>query len=83
MGRVHLLAGTSLVEPIGVEGPVGTSEKETNAARGAVGVHNTYGGLDLRIRDVSARQGSGLVDHMPCKTNGCQFNHNETKRSEV
>ena len=79
MGRVDLLAGTDLVEPVGVEGSVGAGEEKADPAGGVVGVHDADGGRDLRIRDVSARQGSGLVDHMPCETNGSASQRTETE----
>ena len=79
VGRVGLRFGTSLVKPGGVESPVGASKGEADATRGVVGVQDLDGGLDLRIGDVSVRNGCGLVDHMPCKTTQRQLHHGETR----
>ena len=81
--RVYSLVGTGLIKPVGVEGPVGPGEEEADPARGVIGVHDAYGGRDLRIGDISARQGSGLVDHMPYKTNSVSFTTAKQKRSEI
>jgi len=71
VGRVYSPIGTGLVKPVAILSPVGTSELEADAARGVVGVQDLDGVRDLRIRDVSAGNVFGLVDHMPCKTNRC------------
>ena len=81
-GRLRLPVGTSLVKPVGVEGPVSAGEGEADATRCVVGVHDRDGGRDLRIRDVSTSKGSALVDHMPFETNGRQLRYDQTKTKQ-
>ena len=63
MGRVYLSGPVWLNQP--ALGPVGTSEAEADATRSVVGVQGADGGRDLRVRNVSSRDGGVLVDHMP------------------
>jgi len=65
MGKVCLLKETGLVMPINIEGPISTGEVEADATRGESSVQDADGGLNLRVGDISPREGSVIVDHMP------------------
>ena len=82
MGRVYLPGVIDLVEPVTIEGPVGTSEVEADATRGVVGVHDVDGGRDLGVGDESTSKVVGLVDDVPCKANQCRCHGNERKMRE-